>query len=56
MLESVGDDSIVFNQENIHKIITITKERVSTDKDPENIIIINEGKNKIHLNFLYLLH
>ena len=50
MLESVGDDSIVFNQENIHKIITITKERVSTDKDPENIIIINEGKNKIHLN------
>ena len=37
MLESVGDDSVVFNQENIHKIITIAKERVSNDKEPENI-------------------
>ena len=50
MLESVGDDSVVFNQDNIHKIITITKDRVSIDKEPENLVIINKGKNKIHLN------
>ena len=50
MVESVGDDSIVFNKENIPKIITITKEKVSIDKEPKNVIIINQGKNKIHLN------
>ena len=50
MIDSVGDDSIVFNKENIHKIITITKDRVSIDKEPENVIIINNGKNKINLN------
>ena len=50
MLESVGDDSIVFNKEKIPKIITITKERVSIEKKPDNVIIINKGKNKIHLN------
>ena len=50
MIESDGDDNIVFNKQNMPKIITITKESVSIDKKPESIIIINKGNNKIHLN------
>ena len=50
MLESGGDDNIIFNKWNIPKIITITKERTSIGKIPENVIIINKGNNKIHLN------
>ena len=50
MFESDGDDNIVFNKQNMPKIITITKERTLIDKKPESIIIINKGNNKIHLN------
>ena len=50
MIESDGDDNIVFNKQNMPKIITITKESVSIDKKPESIIIINKGNNKIYLN------
>ena len=51
MNESLDDDNIIFNKENFPKIITITKERdKNKNKTQDNIIIINKGKNKFHLN------
>jgi hypothetical protein len=52
MVESGGDDdSIIFNKENIHpKIITIAKERVINEKQSENVLILNKGRNKIQMN------
>ena len=50
MNESLDDDNIIFNKENIPNIITITKERDNKNNTQENIIFINKGKNKIRLN------
>ena len=50
MNKSLDDDNIIFNKENIPNIITITKERDNKNNTQENIIFINKGKNKIHLN------
>ena len=49
MVES-GDDSIVFNKNDIPKIMTITKERSSIDQNKEKFILINKEKNKININ------
>lgn len=49
MLDNDENDNIIFNKEKIPKIITITKER-ALDNAPNSVIILNTGKNKIHLN------
>ena len=50
MNESLDDDNIIFNKDKFPKIITITKERDNNNNIKENVIIINNGKNKIHFN------